>query len=145
MSDTPSGIRALLVDDDPIGAELTVAILREVDPRLVIEVAGDGEEALRMLRARAGDGTDASLPQVVFLDLNMPRLDGHDVLRDIRATPALAAIRVVIFTNSDRPSDVAESLRLGAEAHVAKPVSVEALVARLRGLAHLWHPPSPSL
>ena len=97
-----------------------------------------------MLRARTGDGTDTSLPQVVFLDLNMPRLDGHDVLRDIRATPALAAIRVVIFTNSDRPSDIAESLRLGAEAHVAKPVSVEALVARLRGLAHLWHPPSPS-
>lgn len=143
MSTTTETIHALLVDDDHIGAELTVSILRGVDPTLELVVAGDGEHALAILRRASEAPATTPMPRVVFLDLNMPRLDGHEVLREIRADPALTGIRVVMFTNSDRPSDVAESMRLGADAHVAKPVSVEELIQRLRGIAHLWQTSAP--
>lgn len=143
MSTNPEQIPALLVDDDHIGAELTVAILRGVDPRLAVAVAWDGEQALQILRRAPGGTADTAAPHVVFLDLNMPRLDGHEVLREIRADPALAGMRVVILTNSDRPADIAESMRLGADAHLAKPISVVELSQRLREIAHLWQLSTP--
>jgi DNA-binding response OmpR family regulator len=75
---------------------------------------------------------------VVFLDLNMPRLDGHEVLRRIRADAELCAMRVIILTSSDRPADMTQSRELGADAHVIKPVAVSDLITRLHAVSHLW-------
>jgi CheY-like chemotaxis protein len=133
-------LRILLVDDDPAGAELTAAALKSIVTGAHVHFAGDGEEALQHLLPPPGDGEQRERPHVVLLDLKMPKIDGHEVLRRARAEPALARTRFVVLTSSDRESDIARSRELGADAHVVKPVAIDELIARLRALTHLWEP-----
>lgn len=129
--------RILLVDDDPVGAELTLAALGTVLPGIVVDVAGDGEEALDHL-ARA-DGI-VPPPHAVLLDLKMPKIDGHEVLRQIRSSPRLRHLRVVVLTSSDQQRDRATSAYLGTDHYLVKPPSLLALVAELRACAPLLAP-----
>lgn len=135
----PQATRILLVDDDPAGAELTAAALHEIGLGENISIASDGEEALDFLfrRGRFADGPE-SPPAVILLDLKMPKVDGHEVLRQIRADPRLAHTHVVVLTSSDQETDIARSRELGTDAYLVKPTSIVELIEQLGRLATRW-------
>lgn len=138
--------RILLVDDDPAGAELTVAALSEFNLEHAVDVAADGEEALDYLHRRGPFARrDNVAPAVVLLDLKMPKIDGHEVLRQIRADLNLQRLPVVVLTSSDQEADVELSAELGSDAYVVKPVNILDFIETIRGLRVFWdvigHPP----
>jgi len=129
----------LLAEDNPREAELVRTALREAGVTNQLVVAHDGEVALDYLYRR---GTYAGhrwpVPAVVFLDLNMPRVDGRAVLREIRASAALRSTPVVVLTSSRDDSDRHQSYCLGANAYVVKPLLQDDFVASLRRLGTFW-------
>jgi two-component system response regulator len=129
----------LLVDDDPVGAELTQAALTMLDPDATINVVGDGEEALDFVfrRGQFAHRSD-ELPGAVLLDLKMPKVDGHEVLRQIRDDPRLRHTRVVVLTSSDQESDITRSRALGTDAYLVKPTTISELIDQLGRLAPSW-------
>ncbi len=116
----------LMVEDDPGDALMVTEALERsaTPPRLY--VAGDGEQALAYLR-REGEHADAARPDLILMDLNMPRLDGRETLSIIKADKALRAIPVVLFTTSDAAGDVLASYQSHANAYVTKPLDLEGL------------------
>lgn len=131
--------RILLIDDDPAGAELTIAALHELGLGRNIAVASDGEEALDYLfRRNSFSLIPDTPPSVVLLDLKMPKVDGHEVLRQIRADSRLARTHVVILTSSDQEADIARSRELGTDAYLVKPTSIVELIEQLGQLAAHW-------
>lgn len=131
----------LLVDDDLAGAELTLAALLSVDPELEVTVVGDGEEALDYLLCRGAHETRVpAAPAVILLDLKMPKVDGHEVLRHIRSDDSLRNLKVVILTSSDQARDRELSRALGSDGYVVKPASISGLIGELRQCAHLLAP-----
>lgn len=132
--------RILLVDDDPAGAELTVAALSEFNLHHSVDVAADGEEALDYLHRRGPFADRAALPPaVVLLDLKMPKVDGHEVLRQIRQHDELQRLPVVVLTSSDQQADIELSRELGSDAYVIKPVNILEFIETLRGLQVFWN------
>ena len=132
----------LLVDDDLYGAELTLAALSELQLGIPVQVASDGEEALDFLfRRKPLDFPDPSPPYLVLLDLKMPKVDGHEVLRQIRASDSLRAIRVVVLTSSDQKTDMDLSEQLGSDAYLKKPPSIFDLIKEFQNIAPLLSPP----
>ncbi len=130
--------RILLVDDDPVGAELTVAALHMLDPDLPVAVVADGEEALDYLFRRGSHaGREDGRPVAVLLDLKMPKIDGHEVLRQIRGSGPLRDLGVVVLTSSDQTADRELSRRLGCDDYLVKPTSVLELMDGLRRCATL--------
>jgi CheY-like chemotaxis protein len=119
-------VEILLVEDDPHDVELTLRAFRKMMLTNPIHVARDGVEALDFLFG-TGRHADRSgwLPQVVLLDLNLPRKSGLDVLRQIKADPRTCDIPVVVLTVSTRGRDIDECRRLGAETYIVKPVRFE--------------------
>jgi CheY-like chemotaxis protein len=130
--------RILLVDDDPAGAELTVAALTMLDPDVSVEVLADGEEALDFV-FRRGSFRDRSdeLPGVMLLDLKMPKVDGHEVLRQMRSAPQPRTMKVIVLTSSDQVRDRSLARELGSDAYLVKPPSIAGLIELLRGCAEL--------
>jgi two-component system response regulator len=131
----------LLVEDDPAEAELTMRSLRqhEVASRLVIRVR-DGEEALDFLFCRgpyAGRNPEDP-PSLVLLDLKLPRLDGHEVLRRIKSDDRLRSVPVVVLSSSDHERDLRECYRLGANSYIQKPVDLEKFQHTVRALGLYW-------
>lgn len=142
----------LLVEDSPLEVELTLRLLRELDPSRRIEVARDGEEALDFLFARGAfrGRSGAPPPRLILLDLKLPKLDGFEVLRAIRTNTRTGTALVVVLTSSDDPRELAQCYQLGANSCVQKPVQFEALKATLQAIAHYWlalnqTPPAPAL
>jgi len=141
--------RILLVDDDPAGAELTAAALQELGLGNNISMASDGEEALDFLfrRGRYAESPE-NPPTVILLDLKMPKVDGHEVLRQIRADPRLQRTRVVVLTSSDQEADIKRSHELGSDAYLVKPTSIVELIDQLGRLSPQWQqdtpPPAPN-
>ena len=118
--------KILLVEDDPNDVELTVMALTENHPANEIVVARDGEEALDFLYRRgAHESREAGNPIVVLLDLKLPKVDGSEVLKQVKSDPALRTIPVVMLTSSREERDLIRSYDLGTNAYVAKPVSFE--------------------
>ena len=141
----PQPTRILLVDDDPAGAELTAAALHEIGLGDNISIASDGEEALDFLFRRgpyaAGPETP---PSLILLDLKMPKVDGHEVLRQIRADPRLHRARVVVLTSSDQEADITRSRELGSDAYLVKPTSIVELIDQLGRLSDQWQQHTPA-
>lgn len=138
--------RILLVDDDPAGAELTLAALGELGLADAVQIVGDGEEALDYLYQRGAFHARTGIaPEVVLLDLKMPKVDGHEVLRCVRAEPRLRHLRVVILSSSDQREDMRRSDELGSDAYIVKPASIDALIEQLRKLTRLWLPSRSSI
>jgi CheY-like chemotaxis protein len=142
----------LLVEDNPLEVELTVRPLQELDPGSRIEVARDGEEALDFLfgRGRFRQRSGAPVPRLVLLDLKLPRLDGLEVLRAIRANSRTSTVPVVVLTASDDPRELAQCYQLGANSCVQKPVKYQELCAALQAVGRYWlalnqAPPGPAL
>jgi CheY-like chemotaxis protein len=128
---TMTPIEILLVEDDPGDVLLTREALEDSKLLNNLHVAGNGEDAVSFLR-REGEFADAPRPGLVLLDLNLPRLDGREVLSLIKADEDLRRIPVVVLTTSEAEEDVLRSYDLHANAHITKPVDFEQFVDVVR-------------
>ena len=133
----PQRIDILLVEDDPGDVELTKEGLQEAKMLVTLHVVEDGEKALRFLRKEA-PYTEAARPDIILLDLNMPRKDGKETLQEIKADPALRAIPVVILTTSEAETDIARCYDLGANCYITKPISFEAFTKVVAMIEEFW-------
>jgi two-component system, response regulator len=122
----------LLVEDSEDDIELTLRALRRNGIRSRVEVARDGAAALEYLQG------DATLPTVVLLDLNLPRISGLEVLERLRAHPRTRLLPVVILTSSREQADLARGYSLGANSYVQKPVDYDAFLEAARQLGQYW-------
>jgi CheY-like chemotaxis protein len=127
----------LLVEDNPGDARLTREALAHSSMASTIYDVRDGEQALAFLRRQAPFAS-APTPQLVLLDLNLPRRDGREVLEDMKRDPALQHIPVVVLTSSEAEEDILRSYRLHANCFVTKPVDLEDLSRVLEGIGQFW-------
>jgi chemotaxis family two-component system response regulator Rcp1 len=130
-------LEILLVEDNPGDVDLTKASLRrsKISNRLI--VAKDGEEALTILR-RNGHEAGGTLPDLILLDLNLPKRSGAEVLAEIKQDPALRRIPVVIMTSSKAEEDIVRSYDLHANCYVTKPVDLEQFRNVVKALTEFW-------
>lgn len=129
----------LLVEDNPDDAELTLRAFRKSNIANEIVVARDGQEALDALFGDGAFGPDTGeLPEIVLLDLKLPRVDGIEVLRRIREEPRTHLLPVVVLTSSDEESDLMTSYELGANSYVRKPVDFAEFMEAARVLGLYW-------
>ena len=140
----------LLVEDNPDDVELTRIAFAEAGSEHVIRVVTDGAEALDYLLARGAyaDRDVNDLPALVLLDLNLPKLNGREVLQAIRENPASRSLPVVVLTTSAEPMDVGGVYALGANSYIQKPVEFERFVDVVRQIGLYWmvlnQPPIPA-
>lgn len=133
-------VDVLLVEDNPDHAELTLKALKEGNILNEIVWVKDGEEALDFLyhRGRYADATKASRPGLILLDLRLPKVDGHEVLRQIKSDENLRSIPVVMLTTSEREDEICRSYEAGANSFVSKPVRFADFVERVTSLKLYW-------
>ena len=136
MTANPS-FNVLLVEDEPADAHLVRLAFEEGRLLACLHHVGDGVEAFTFLQ-REGMHADAPAPDVILLDLNMPRMDGREFLRRIKADPVLHGIPVVVLTTSDAESDLAAVYNLGAAGYIVKPLDVDEFIAKVRGTGEYW-------
>ena len=130
-------IEILLVEDNPGDVRLTQEALGEAKVRNNLAVARDGVEALSYLR-RDPPFQDATRPDMVLLDLNLPRKDGREVLAEIKADPELRRVPVVVLTTSSAEKDVLESYNLYANCYITKPVDLDQFVKIVSSIEDFW-------
>jgi two-component system, chemotaxis family, response regulator Rcp1 len=130
-------IEILLVEDNPGDVRLTREALKDAKVRNNLSVAMDGVEALAFLR-KQGKHVAAVRPDLILLDLNLPKKNGREVLEEIKRDPALQHIPVVILTTSQAEQDVLESYRLRANAYVTKPVDLEQFLRVVGSIEEFW-------
>ena len=143
MSQRPRRARPaviLLADDDPGDQNLTRRAFAKAKLSNDLRVVADGEEALDYLlhRGRYANPASAPRPDLMLLDLNMPKLDGREVLRQIRARDDLRRLPVVVMTTSQQEEDILRSYDLGANSYLTKPVSMEQFLRVAEGLDDYW-------
>ncbi len=124
-------IEVLLVEDDPGDVLMTKEAFQDYKLANQLHVVNDGTEAMAFLR-REGEHADKPRPDLVLLDLNLPRMDGREVLQAIKSDPDLASIPVVILTTSEAEEDVLRSYSLHANAYVTKPVDFDRFIQVVR-------------
>ena len=130
-------IQILMVEDNPDDIELTVEALKDARVANHLTVVQDGEEALSYLRCR-GKYPQAVRPDLILLDLNMPRKNGRDVLRDIKNDPKLKRIPVVILTTSQAEDDILHTYDLHANCYITKPVDFNQFLKVVRSIEDFW-------
>ena len=140
-------IEVLLVEDNPGDVRLTREALRDGKVHNNLSVVPDGVEALAFLR-REGKYADAPRPDVILLDLNLPKKDGREVLQDIKADPALQRIPVVVLTSSEAERDIAQAYALHANCYITKPVDLDQFITVVKSIEDFWFtivklPPEP--
>ncbi len=133
-------INVLLVEDNPDHAELTLKALKDGNVLNEIAWVKDGEEALDFLyhRGRYADAAKAPRPGLILLDLRLPKVDGHEVLRQIKGDEDLRSIPVIMLTTSEREDEICQSYKAGANSFVSKPVRFPDFVERVRSLKLYW-------
>ncbi|WP_326951346.1 MULTISPECIES: response regulator [unclassified Amycolatopsis] len=131
MTQPPEPIDVLLVEDDPGDVLMTREAFEHYKIRNTLSVVSDGEQALQFLR-REPPYEDAPRPGLILLDLNLPRRDGREVLAEVKASPELRSIPVVVLTTSEAEEDIARSYDLHANAYVTKPVDFDSFVEAVR-------------
>ncbi len=130
-------IHVLLVEDSPGDVRLTQEAFRDANASIKLHVATDGVEAMAFLRKRDGYA-DAPRPDLILLDLNLPRMDGREVLARIKEDEDLKTIPTVILTTSDAEADIVRSYQLRANVFLSKPVELDAFEAVVRSINDFW-------
>jgi two-component system, chemotaxis family, response regulator Rcp1 len=127
----------LLVEDSPGDVRLTQEAFREADPSIELHVASDGVEAMAFLR-REGIHASAKRPDFILLDLNLPKMDGREVLGQIKEDEDLKTIPTVILTTSDAQADILTSYKLRANCYLSKPVELEEFESLVKSINDFW-------
>jgi two-component system, chemotaxis family, response regulator Rcp1 len=130
-------VEVLLVEDSPSDAHLTRAALLQGPVPKHISLVTDGGQAIDFVRRR-GQFKHAPRPDLILLDLNLPKRDGLEVLRDIKGDPELRAITIVVFTTSQHPSDINSAYELSANCYIVKPIELDHFYAAMRGIEEFW-------
>jgi CheY-like chemotaxis protein len=130
-------IEILLVEDNPGDARLTKEALRDGRISNSLSIVRDGVEALEFLR-REGRHAGAARPDLILLDLNLPKKDGREVLEEIKADPDLRRIPVVVLTTSQAEQDILQAYNLHANCYITKPVDLDRFLEILRSLEDFW-------
>ena len=134
---TPKPIEILMVEDNPGDARLTQEALRDARILNRLNIVGDGEEALMFLRRR-DKYTDAVRPDIILLDLNLPKKDGREVLAEIKDDPDLKRIPVIIMTVSKATEDIIKTYDLHANCYVTKPIDLDQFMRVVRAIEDFW-------
>jgi two-component system, chemotaxis family, response regulator Rcp1 len=133
----PKAIRVLLVEDSPGDIRLTQEALKDAKMHIHLEVMRDGQEAMAFLK-REGEYAKAVRPDLILLDLNLPKKDGREVLKEIKEDPTLKIIPVVILTTSASEGDILGSYSLHANCYITKPVSLDGFLTVVRSIDNFW-------
>ena len=133
-------VEILLVEDNPEDAEMTLRVMRKRNLANHLHWVKDGAEALDYLfRRGAYAGRDpARPPRLVLLDIKMPKVDGIEVLRQVKGSPELKTVPVVVMTSSNEERDVVESYRLGVNSYIVKPVAFDAFIEMVAKIDLYW-------
>ncbi|HPE98199.1 MAG: response regulator [Chitinophagales bacterium] len=137
MAQQPEVMNILLVEDNPGDIRLTQEAFKEGTIPKTLHVVKDGVEAMEFLRQR-GKYAEAPMPDIILLDLNLPRKDGREVLADIKADEHLRFIPVIILTTSDSEQDISRAYSLYANCFVTKPVDLEQFIFIIRQIEIFW-------
>jgi CheY-like chemotaxis protein len=137
VSQSGRPIEILLVEDNPADVRLTLETMKEVKVANRINVVTDGEQATAFL-LRKGEYQDAPKPDLVILDLNLPRKDGREVLADLKGDPNLRRIPVVILTTSTRDEDIFTAYDLAANCYINKPVDLDEFNKIVQSIENFW-------
>jgi two-component system, chemotaxis family, response regulator Rcp1 len=130
-------VEILLVEDNPGDVRLTREALRESKVHNNLHVATDGIEALSFLK-KENKHTDAVRPDLILLDLNLPKKDGREVLQEIKSDPSLRQIPVVVLTSSQAEQDILSAYELHANCYVTKPVDFEQFIRVVKSIEDFW-------
>lgn len=130
-------IEILLVEDNPDDVALTVRSFKKARMQNRVSVAGDGVEALAFLR-REGQYAEAPRPDIILLDLNLPRMNGHELLQIVKTDPALKDIPVIILTTSKSEEDILSTYKLHSNCFITKPVLMEDFDRVIRTIQDFW-------
>ena len=130
-------LQVLLVEDSPGDVRLTQEALRDSDRPIQLQVASDGAEAMAVLR-RQGSHADAPRPDLILLDLNLPKMDGREVLACIKQDQSLKTIPTVILTTSEAQADIEKSYELQANCYVTKPVQLDEFDSLVKSITDFW-------
>jgi chemotaxis family two-component system response regulator Rcp1 len=137
VEDSIRPIEILLVEDNPGDVRLTVEALKEGKVRNNLSVAGDGVEALQFLR-RQGSHGQSPRPDLILLDLNLPRMDGRELLAHIKSDAQFKRIPVVVLTTSKAEEDILKTYNLHANCYIAKPVDLEQFITVIKSIDDFW-------
>ncbi|HEY9905840.1 MAG TPA: response regulator [Candidatus Sericytochromatia bacterium] len=135
MSDKP--LQVLLVEDDPGDVELTQEALKNSKLLIELNVVNDGEEAIAYLR-QEGEYAEALRPSLILLDLNLPGMNGREVLQEIKNDDRLRLIPIVVLTTSDLQKDILNSYELGGNCYITKPVSLKDFMKIVQFIEAFW-------
>ena len=131
-------VKILLVEDNPGDVRLTQEVLKDGQYQYDLEVVADGEEALSYLFKRGEKYANATTPDIIFLDLNLPRKDGREVLAEIKSHDKVKHIPVVVLTTSEAEPDIMHSYQLHANCYITKPVDINRFNEVIRGIENFW-------
>lgn len=137
MKRMTSNIEILLVEDNPADVDLTRETMDLCKIVNNLNVVHDGVEALQFLR-KEGPFADAPRPDLVLLDLNLPRKDGRDVLREVKGDDRLKTIPVVVLTSSEAERDIVKTYSLGANCYITKPVDLDQFSRVVEAIENFW-------
>lgn len=129
--------QVLLVEDSPIQATLAEHAIRELDSLELVHIAEDGDAALSYLR-KEGDFENAPRPDVILLDLNMPKKNGFEVLEEVKNDVDLRAIPIIVFSTSEYEGDISKAYENGASTFITKPSNFDDLLSTLGDLGRYW-------
>jgi two-component system response regulator len=132
-----SPIQILLVEDNLGDIRLTEEALKDAKVHTLLSVARDGVEAMAFLR-KTGKFTDAPTPDIILLDLNLPKMNGLEVLKEVKTDQALLQIPIVVITSSKAEEDVAKSYHLHANCYITKPIDFNQFMVVVQSIENFW-------
>ena len=130
-------VNILLIEDNPADIRLTREAMKDSRITNNMDVVTDGVEALSFLK-KEGRYSEATRPDLILLDLNLPKKDGRELLGDIKSDPELKSIPVVVLTTSEAEQDIVKTYNLHANCYIAKPVELEKFITVIRSIENFW-------
>ncbi len=135
MTNETRNLTILLVEDNPVDVDLTLRALKKQKSNTIIVVARDGEQALEQMELW---DQGAPVPMVILLDLKLPKVDGHQVLKTLKSHPVYKTIPIVVLTSSGDDRDISKAYELGANSYIVKPVSFDKFIEVAAQIELYW-------